>query len=244
LTYSQKHPILLSSRGTLTDLIIRDQHLNHFHIGPQLLLATLRENYWIIRAKDAVKRVLSKCVLCFRMRLRSPVQKMGDLPACRITPSRAFKHTGVDYAGPFSIKISRNKSSKAYVCLFVCMATKAIHLELVSDLTTEMFLNALKRFVSRRGKCDSILSDNGKNFLGAKNVMQRIGEFLSHPETQAKVTDFASNQGIAWKFIPPHSPHMGGLWEANVKSVKTHLRIVINDTPHDIRRIVHRTHSD
>ncbi|XP_018368312.1 PREDICTED: uncharacterized protein LOC108764524 [Trachymyrmex cornetzi] len=96
---------------------------------------------------------------------------MGDLPESKVTPkSRAFGHTGVDYAGSFSIKISRNKSGKAYLCLFVCMTTKAIHLELVSDLSTEMFLNALKRFISRRGKCESIMSDNGRNFIEATNV--------------------------------------------------------------------------
>ncbi|XP_018374531.1 PREDICTED: uncharacterized protein LOC108768562 [Trachymyrmex cornetzi] len=230
LIYNQKHPILLSPHGTLTDLIIRDQYLNHFHMGPQLLLSTLRERYWIIRGKHVIKRVLGKCVLCFRIRPHSPVQKMGDLPACRITPSRAFKHTGVDYAGPFNIKISRNKSGKAYLCLFVCLATKAIHLELVSDLTTEMFLNALKRFISRRGKCDLIWLDNGKNFLGASNVLRQLGEFLYQSETQTKIINVAFNQGISWKFIPPHSPHMGGLWEANIKNVKAHLKTVIRDT--------------
>lgn len=230
LSYSQKHPIILSSHSTLTDLIILHQHLNCFHMGPQLLLATLRENYCIIHAKNTIKRVLKQCVLYFRLRPHSPMQRMGDLPAVRVTPSRAFNHTGIDYAGPFNIKLSRNKSSKAYLCIFVYMATKAIHLELVSDLTTKMFLNALKRFISRRGRCESIWSDNGKNFLGASNVLRQVGELLSNPEHQATTIDFASNQGIAWHFIPPHSPHMGGLWEANVKSVKTHLKAVINET--------------
>ncbi|XP_012234575.1 uncharacterized protein [Linepithema humile] len=230
IPYTQKHPILLSPNNVLTDLIIRDQHLRHFHIGPQLLLTTLRETYWIIHARNAIKRVLSKCVLCFRLRPRSPVQKMGDLPACRVTPSRVFNHTGVDYAGPFNIKISRNKSGKAYLCLFVCMTTKAVHLELVSDLTTEMFLNALKRFISRRGKCETIMSDNGKNFLGASNTLRQMSKLLSDTEHQLRTIEFAATQGITWRFIPPHSPHMGGLWEANVKAVKTHLKTVINET--------------
>jgi len=230
LPYSQKHPILLSSTSALTDLIIRDQHLNNFHIGPQLLLTTLREIYWIIHARSAIRRILNKCVLCFRMRPRSAVQQMADLPAVRVVPSRAFTHTGVDYAGPFNIKISRNKSGKAYLCLFICMATKAVHLELVSDLSTDAFLNALKRFISRRGKCKTVLSDNGKNFLGASNMLRQVGELLTSPEHRAKTIDFTSNQGITWNFIPPHSPHMGGLWEANIKAVKTHLKTVINDT--------------
>lgn len=130
-----------------------------------------------------------------------------DLPASRVTPSRAFRHAGVDYAGPFNVKLSRNKSSKAYICLFVYIATKAVHLELVSDLTTKIFLNALKRFVSRRKICESIMSDNGKNFLDVSNLLRQVSEFLSHPENQAKITNFASNQGISWKFLPLHSPH-------------------------------------
>lgn len=109
------------------------------------------------------------------------------------------------------------------------MVTKAIHLELVTDRMTEAFLNALKRFIARREKCESIISDNGKNFLGASNAL-RLGEFLIHPESQARIVDVAANREISWKFIPPHSPHMGGLWKANIKSVKTHLRAVTNET--------------
>lgn len=104
------------------------------------------------------------------------------------------------------------------------MAIKVIHLELVSDLITEAFLNAFKRFISRRGKCESILSDNGKNFVGASNVLREMGQFLSHPDHQTTIINYASDLGISWKFIPPHSPHMGELWEANVKIVKTHLK--------------------
>ncbi|KYN00594.1 hypothetical protein ALC62_08632, partial [Cyphomyrmex costatus] len=137
-------------------------------------------------------------------------------------PVKTFTLNMVTY-GVASAPYLRNKSGKVYLCLIVCMATKAIHLELVSDLSTEGFLNALKRFISRRGKCDSILSDNGRNFVGAS-------QFLSQSDHQATIINYASNLGILWKFIPPHSPHMGGLWKANVKSVKTHLKAVINDT--------------
>ncbi|XP_039309960.1 uncharacterized protein LOC120358767 [Solenopsis invicta] len=110
------------------------------------------------------------------------------------------------------------------------MATKAIHLELVIDLSTKIFLNALKRFISRRGKCDSITSDNGRNFIEASNAFRSMREYLLHPTHQIKIIDFAATQGITWKFIPPYSSHMGGLWESNVKSVKTHIKTVINNT--------------
>ncbi|XP_043485177.1 uncharacterized protein LOC122513015 [Leptopilina heterotoma] len=150
--------------------------------------------------RGATRRVLSKCVLCFRLKPAVSSQMMGNLPEVRVTPSRPFANVGLDYAGPFNIKVSRNKTGKAYLCVFVCMAVKAVHLELVSDLTTNAFLNALKRFISRRGKCLTIMSDN-------------------------------ANNSIKWSFIPPYSPHMGGLWEAAVKSAKSHLKTVINETP-------------
>ncbi|KMQ85993.1 hypothetical protein RF55_15172 [Lasius niger] len=99
---------------------------------------------------------------------------MGDLPASCVTPLPPFAKSGVDYAGPFSIKVNRNKTGKAYLCVFVCFVTKAVHLEIVSDLSTTTFLNALKRFLARRGKCISIYSDNGTAFIGANNALKEM----------------------------------------------------------------------
>lgn len=88
-----------------------------------------------------MRRVFRKCIMCYRVSPINQIQLMGDLPKDRVTPSRAFLHSGLDYAGPFNIKISRNKTGKAYLCIFICFATKATHLEIVSDLTTMAFLN-------------------------------------------------------------------------------------------------------
>ncbi|XP_051166519.1 uncharacterized protein LOC127284864 [Leptopilina boulardi] len=232
ISYSQKFPIILSTKHMLTVLIIRNMHYKNLHAGAQFLKGVLREMYWIISANCAIRRVLRRCVLCFRLRSRSPTQLMGNLPAERVTSSRAFAHTGLDYAGPFKIKLSRNVTGKAYLCVFVCMATKAVHLELASDLSTNTFLNALKRFIARRGKCLSIQSDNGLNFIGAKNELQDIiRSLLNESESKAKISEFVAENSISWKCIPPYSPHMGGLWEACVKSAKSHLRTVLNDTP-------------
>ena len=118
---------------------------------------------------------------------------MGDLPLQRVTPSRAFSFTGVDYAGPFNIKVSRNKSTKAYLCIFVCMAVKAVHSELTSDLTASAFLNFLKRFIGRHGRPTKIMSDNGTNFVGANNKLQELKKFLTKPVNQSEVMDFAVN---------------------------------------------------
>jgi len=142
---------------------------------------------------------------------------MGDLPTDRVSFSRPFTYTGIDYAGPFEIKNYTGRAfliTKGYVCVFVCFSTKAIHLEPTSDLTTEKFLAAFVRFVARRGCPQRVHSDNGKTFVGAvlsRDFMQTIRE---------SVTDTYSHQGISWRFIPPGAPHMGGLWEAGVKSFK------------------------
>ncbi len=118
---------------------------------------------------------------------------------------------------------------KAYLCVFVCLSVKAAHLELVSDLTTEAFLASLRRFVARRGKPSLIRSDHGTNFVGAARELKELFQFLGDEVTQRNVSQFCASQGITWKFIPEHAPHFGGLWEAAVKSVKTHLRRVVRD---------------
>ncbi|XP_011859019.1 PREDICTED: uncharacterized protein LOC105556532, partial [Vollenhovia emeryi] len=199
-----------------------------FHLGPQGLLAHLRQLYWIISGKQAIRRVLRKCITCYRVRPITQNKLMGDLPKNRVNPSRAFLHSGLDYAGPFNIKISRNKGGKAYLCIFVCFSTKATHLEIVSDLSTNAFLNALKRFIARRGRCATLCSDNGTNFVGANNELKALANMIK--TEHGKIERFLSDQNIQWSFIPSYSPHIRGLWEAAVKSAKTHLKRVIGDT--------------
>jgi hypothetical protein len=108
--------------------------------------------------------------------------------------------------------------------VFVCLATKAIHLELVHDYTSQSFLNALKRMMARRGKVTRMYSDNGTNFVGANRELKEIGDFLRTKDFQNAVVDNLTNDGIEWRFIPPNSPHVGGIWEAGVKSFKNHFK--------------------
>lgn len=230
LPYDTKFPILIPNNHFFATLLIRDAHYRNLHAGVHTLLSILREKYWIISAAVTIRKILRKCVLCFRKSPRGLTQLMGNLPTNRVIVSRPFTHTGIDYAGPFSIKLSRNKTGKAYLALFVCMSTKAIHIEIVSDLSTPCFLNALKRFISRRGKSKCIFSDNGRNFIGAKNVLNDLGRFLERKETQQEVQEFACNQSIEWKFIPPYSPHMGGICESSIKSAKNLFKAVVNQT--------------
>lgn len=155
---------------------------------------------------------------------------MGNLPDHRISQSFPFQVTGIDYAGPFSLrdhKGRRAKIIKCYICVFVCFCTKAIHLELTSDLTTESFIACLRRFTSRRGTPCHIYSDNCSTFVGATNELKALGEFLQN--NQSDIIDQTSLDNISWHFISPYSPNFGGLWEAAVKSTKFHLkRILLN----------------
>ncbi|XP_076384293.1 uncharacterized protein LOC143262290 [Megalopta genalis] len=174
----------------------------------------------------ATKNVIHKCIRCFRVKPKVPAYIMGDLPKNRVTRARPFQNVGVDYCGPFFIKEKRVRNRckiKTYVAIFVCFVTKAVHLELTSDLTTESCLGAFKRFFARRGKATNIYSDNGTNFVGAKNEITEVQRFLSSNEHNSKINRFLSDQGINWHFSPPRSPHFGGLWEAAVKSFKGHL---------------------
>lgn len=141
-------------------------------------------------------------------------------------------HTGVDYAGYFEVKTSNLRNApyvKCYVAVFVCLCIKAFHLELVEDLTTTAFIAAFRRFSARRGIPSDIYGDNGLYFVGASNEMPRL---LIEAKTQQcqEVVNALNNDGTKWHFIPPHSPHFGGLWEAGVKSTKYHLKRTIGTT--------------
>ncbi|VEN55472.1 unnamed protein product [Callosobruchus maculatus] len=211
LSYDRKHPILLPRKHRLTYLIIQSVHNRSCHPGPQTLHYLLRQRYWILSAKRAIASVLSRCIKCFRVKPPPVVPIMSDLPSVRISEVKPFSHSGVDLFGPLRMSLGKRRgisSQKVYVCLFVCMATKAIHLEVVSDLTSEAVLAALRRFIGRRGRCST-------NFVGAYKTLQLLG---------AKASEALQ---IKWHFNPPASPSFGGIWESGVKSVKTHLRRVI-----------------
>ncbi|XP_066260793.1 uncharacterized protein [Euwallacea similis] len=152
---------------------------------------------------------------------------MGDLPQERLTVGRVFSVVGADYMGPLHIRDRKGRGSrlsKCYVSVFICFATKALHLELVSDLSSESFLLAFRRFVARRGRPSHVYSDNGTNFVGANWELSELGSFLI--KESRNLVDSCAREGVQWHFIPAQSPHFGGLWEAGVKSVKHHLKRV------------------
>jgi hypothetical protein len=173
-------------------------HVHNLHSGPQLLLSIIHQNFWVLGGKRLAKQVYQKCLKCFRVRPKGVEQLMGDLPKDRVSISRPFHVVGVDLAGPFQLTFKYKRSKiqyKSYVVLFICFATKAVHLEIVQNLTSQDFIACLKRFMARRGKPYKIWSDNGTNFVGANNELIELREFWKEEEKSEVVKSFCSDEG-------------------------------------------------
>lgn len=224
LNRDAKHPILLPRSSHLTHLLILHYHLSFLHGGPKLILSMLVHKFWILSSRAAVRQCIFNCVSCTRNKAIRPHPVMADLPSFRVQPHRPFSHVGMDYGGPFSVKEHRRRNAritKVYLAVFVCMTVKAVHLEVVSDLTTDAFLAALDRFVARRGIPTNIYSDCGTNYIGAARQLKTL---FRDAQEQNRIV---SHLQCTWHFNPPAAPHFGGIWEAGVKSTKFHLKHVI-----------------
>ena len=231
-SYQSQHPIILHGKHSLTRLIIRTEHIRLLHASPTLLAASLSRCFHIVGGRKVVRSITRECTTCRRNSIKPQPQMLGQLPIERLTPGPVFDKVGVDYAGRVLLKLGHTRKPtiiKAYVCIFVSLTVKAVHLELVSDLTSDAFIATLRRFIARRGIPSLIWSDHGTNFVGAAREIKGLFQFLRNQETQDSIADFLSTQNVTWKFIPQHAPHFGGLWEAAVKSVKTHLRRIVRN---------------
>ena len=157
---------------------------------------------------------------------------MGTLPVERVTPGQVFEDVGVDYAGPVYVKygfVRRLVIVKTDICVCVSLSIKAIHLKLVSELTSEAFIASLRRFNARHSRPRTMWSDHGTNFIGANREIKEMVIFLKQQQVRERESQFCSDEGINWKFMPECALHFGGLWEAAVKSMKSHLRRVVGD---------------
>lgn len=227
-----RHPLIVPHKSRFTELLLDDTHKKTKHGGMALMLSHLRTRFWIIDARNAIRHRIHKCNICFRFSTPNLNQLMGNLPKPRVNITNPFNHTGLDYAGPISILLQRRPGRptyiKGYICIFVCLATKAIHLELVGDMSTPTFLAAFDRFSSRRGLPSDMYSDNGTYFVGASNEIEHDMQLIQtiNPQEAAKQV---TNKSVQWHFIPPAAPHFGGLWEAGVKSTKYHLRRILGN---------------
>lgn len=218
LNYESKHPILLAKGSYLALLIARRWHKITCHAGPRILTAMISRIFWIMSIRSILHEVCRKCTVCIRFDARPLQPLMADLPSARVQQCRPFAKVGVDYAGPLQmreVRLRKSRTYKVYIAVFICFAVKAVHLEVVTELSTEAFLCALDRFIARRGIPSDIFSDCGTNFIGADKKLQSI---MNKPENQTALVNAHST--CSWHFNPPSAPHFGGLWEAAVRSAK------------------------
>jgi hypothetical protein len=221
-----KFQLILPSKHAITHLLAMDAHHRLSHCGQEHVISELRLKYWPIRARDAAKRAIKDCLQCRRSKIKPSVTRMADLPPCRLqVASGAFYYCGVDYWGPMLVKVRRS-TVKKWGCLFTCMSTRALHLELADSLETDDFLLCLRNFIGRRGHPKEMYSDNGTNFKGADAELSRNLNELN----QSKIFGLLSPHGITWHFNPPSAPHFGGAWERLVQSVKTALNATLKNT--------------
>ena len=199
-------------------MIALDYHHMYSHDGPQLLLSAIFRRYFLICGTRKVKPVLSKCPKCLRYSGRCMSQQMSSLLIDRLVFTYPFAATGVDYAGPIKITPSRGRgitSTKGYICIFICLVTRAVHVEIASDLLTKTFLAAFDRFYNQRNLPGTIYSDNGTQFQGAE---EEIAKLFSESSSQfARIREYVNDLGVSWSFSLSHGPHFGDIWEAAVK---------------------------
>lgn len=228
LTSGHRRPILLPKSSHFSKLIVSTVHRDNFHLGVSQTLALVRQKYWIPACRAMVRRVISQCSVCRKYEGgHYIVPPLADLPSLRLTESRPFLATGTDFMGPVITKrkIDGKKFflKKSWICLFTCFSTRAIHLEVVPDLTAESFLQCLRRFIARYNRPELILSDNFSSF---KLANETIDIAFRHA-----IFNFCANQNIIWRYITALRPWSGGFYERLIALVKRSLRKTIGSTP-------------
>ena len=228
-------PVILPRTHPVTKLIVREVHdLEARHSGREHTLACLRRRYWVAAGRQLIDPLLRNCITCRRVNARPAQQRQGDLPTERITPGQPpFRATGVDCFGPFTVTQGR-KPFKRYGCIFTCLSSRAVHLEMLHSLDADAFLNAVTRFIARRGAPEKILSDNGTNMVRADKDLRAAHRSWG---ASSLVDTELQRKGIEWTFLPPSASHMGGVWERMIRSVRKILHSIIGTQRVDDERL-------
>ncbi|XP_022103013.1 uncharacterized protein LOC110985885 [Acanthaster planci] len=221
---TMKHPIVLDPKHPITRLLIQEADSRLGHCGTGTVLADLRRRFWVLRGRQAIRSLQSRCPGCLRKRGRPSVPKMADLPVARLRVGKpAFYSTGVDCFGPFSVSIGRRHEQR-WGIIWKCLTTRAVYLDLLESLDSDAFLLAFSRFRSRRGTPHEILCDNGTNFKGGQTEMTNAFKAMT-PSLQEKL----AKHRVHFKFNPPTAPHFGGTWEREIRSVKSALYAILGN---------------
>lgn len=233
LSYGVKFPIILPKSSHVTMLIIKQIHEKVKHQGRGITLNEVRASgYWILGGVAAVGSFIARCVTCRKLRAAVQEQKMADLPEDRLEPDAPFTYCAVDYFGPWTIKDGR-KEVKRYGVLFTCLASRAIHLEVASSLETDSFINALRRFILRRGPVRQLRCDQGTNFVGAKRELKEAVSELDNDRVKAELL-LNECDWIDFKMNAPSASHMGGVWERQIRSVRSVLTALLQNNGHQL----------
>ncbi|XP_077866221.1 uncharacterized protein LOC144353806 [Saccoglossus kowalevskii] len=221
IEYSAKHPILLPPKHAYTKLVIRNAHEAVLHAGTMTTVTFIRQQLWIPRIRQAVNAVIRNCVKCLKFGGK-PYAKPATppLPNFRLEESVPFTITGLDYTGTLYYRTPTSKHNKSYICLFTCAVTRAVHLELVTDMTADAFLRAFRRFAARRSLPKYLVSDNASTFLAAAQEIERL-------VNNESVKGYLGNKGVTWKFIPKRAPWFGGFYERLIGITKACLRKIL-----------------
>ena len=214
ISSGERNPIIIPHHLHITTLLIRHYHEKVRHQGRHFTEGAIRQaGFWIIGAKRSISSYIYNCVTCRKLRGKVEEQKMSDLPADRLTVAPPFTYVGLDAFGPWSVVTRRTRggiaNSKRWAILFTCLTTRAIHIEVIEEMTSSSFINALRRFIGIRGPVKQFRSDRGSNFVGATKDL-KVDTINAE---DGCITNFLYNQGCSWIFNSPHSSHMGGVWE-------------------------------
>ena len=215
LSEETKHQIILPNNDSLVEKMIMHYHVTNHHAPIETTLCIIRQKFWIIHGRREVSKVIHKCLKCKHLSTSSSEQKMGPLPPQRTSVAPAFTNVGLDFTGPLMVR-TENVIHKAYICLFTCMQSRMVHLELTLSMNTEEFLSAFRRMLNRRGMCRFVCSDNFGSFKKAFKVIKSL-----------ETNNFCNEKGIEWKFITEQSPFRGGFYERLNRSLKKPLKAVL-----------------
>ena len=223
-----KHPAILPCDAIATRRLVESFHREVEHSGRTTTIGEIRQSgYWIVNISSCVRSVIYKCVPCRTLRGKLGTQKMADLPGNRAACDGPFVYSAVDMFGPFLVKEKRSEV-KRYVAMFTCLSSRAVHLETTKAMSADSFIQALRRFLSRRGYVRSIRSDNGTNFVGTESELKKGWEEMD----QKKVGEYLlSNKcdWIGWERNPPSASHMGGVWERQIRTIRAILNSLLRD---------------
>jgi hypothetical protein len=215
IEFPAKHPCILPSKHPVSEMVVRELH-NVGHLGTEWTLSLLRRTFWITQARAVIKKVRNSCLTCKKLYAAACVQKMADLPSERLCADKPpFSFVGVDCFGPFMVKVGRSEV-KRYGCIFTCLTVRAVHIEKLDSLNTDSFINGFRRFIARRGMPLKVWSDNGTNFVGAFSELSKAMRQLDAKQIES----YGTKLGIEWSFNPPHSSHMGGIWERLIRVIR------------------------